>query len=115
MTAVDSSHYTILVNPAAGVASGNVALSLVAGGATDTAGNAAVAADLSGLDSQGINTAVNHAPVFDTSSWITLLSVAGENSFGPAMSFGGRYTVFQASDGLPGQGDSNSQMAKCSL
>ena len=45
-----------LVNPTAGVASGNVALSLVAGGATDTAGNAAVAANLSSLDSQGIDT-----------------------------------------------------------
>src|SRR6185437_10055555 len=56
VTAVDSSHYTILVNPTAGVASGNVALSLVAGGATDTAGNAVVAANLSGLDSQGIDT-----------------------------------------------------------
>ena len=44
VTAVDSSHYTVVVNPTAGVASGNVALSLVAGGATDTAGNAAVAA-----------------------------------------------------------------------
>ena len=108
VTAVDSSHYTVVVNPTAGVAAGNVALSLVAGGATDTAGNAAAAADLSSLDSQGINTAPNHAPVFDTTSTITLLSVAGENSFGPAMSFGGRYTVFQASDGLPGQGDSNS-------
>ena len=53
---VDSSHYTVVVNPTAGVASGNVALSLVAGGATDTAGNAAVAANLSGLDSQGIDT-----------------------------------------------------------
>ena len=56
VTQVDSSHYTIVVNPTAGVASGNVALSLVAGGATDTAGNAAVAANLSGLDSQGIDT-----------------------------------------------------------
>src|SRR6185312_15895454 len=56
VTQVDSSHYTIVVNPAAGVASGTVALSLVAGGATDAAGNVAVAADLSGLDSQGINT-----------------------------------------------------------
>ena len=56
VTAVDSSHYTVVVNPAAGVASGNVALSLVAGGATDAAGNAAVAANLSGLDSQGIDT-----------------------------------------------------------
>src|SRR5258706_6936124 len=56
VTQVDPSHYTIVVNPAAGVASGNVALSLVAGGATDTAGNAAVAANLASLDSQGIDT-----------------------------------------------------------
>ena len=57
VTQVDSSHYTIVVNPTAGLASGNVALSLVAGGATDTAGNVAVAANLSSLDSQGIDTA----------------------------------------------------------
>ena len=56
VTQVDPSHYTIVVNPAAGVASGNVALSLVAGGAIDTAGNAAVAANLASLDSQGIDT-----------------------------------------------------------
>ena len=56
VTAVDSSHYTVVVNPTAGVTSGNVALSLVAGGATDMAGNAAVAASLSSLDSQGIDT-----------------------------------------------------------
>ena len=56
VTQVDSSHYTIVVNPTAGLASGNVALSLVAGGATDTAGNVAVAANLASLDSQGINT-----------------------------------------------------------
>ena len=52
----NNSHYTVVVNPTAGVASGNVALSLVAGGAIDTAGNAAAAANLSGLDSQGIDT-----------------------------------------------------------
>src|SRR6185437_1532217 len=63
VTAVDSSHYTILVNPTAGVASGNVALSLVAGGATDAAGNAAVATSLASLDSQGIDTLAPAAPV----------------------------------------------------
>ena len=56
VTAVDSSHYTIVVNPTPGLASGSVALSLVAGGATDAAGNVAVAANLASLDSQPINT-----------------------------------------------------------
>jgi hypothetical protein len=56
VTLVDSSHYTVLVNPTAGVASGNVALSLALNGATDTAGNKAVAANLSSFDSQGIDT-----------------------------------------------------------
>src|SRR5439155_604120 len=56
VTQVDSTHYAVVVAPTANVASGNVALSLVAGGAADTAGNAAVAASLSGLDSQGIDT-----------------------------------------------------------
>ena len=45
-----------VVNPTAGLASGTVALSLVAGGATDAAGNVALAANLAGLDSQAINT-----------------------------------------------------------
>src|SRR5258706_2295388 len=56
VTQVDSSHYTVVVNPAAGVASGNVALSLVAGGATDTAGNAAVAGGLSSPGKPGVDT-----------------------------------------------------------
>ena len=63
VTQVDASHYTVVVNPTAGIASGDVALSLVAGGATDTAGNAAVAASLSSLDSQGIDTLAPAAPV----------------------------------------------------
>jgi hypothetical protein len=58
----DTSHYTVVVSPTVGVASGSVALSLVNGGATDTAGNAAVAANLSGLDSQGIDTLRPVAP-----------------------------------------------------
>ena len=45
-----------MVNPTPGLASGSVALSLVAGGATDAAGNVAVAANLASLDSQPINT-----------------------------------------------------------
>ena len=70
---LNSSHYTVVVNPTSGVASGNVALSLVAGGATDTAGNPAVAANLSGLDSQGIDTLKPAAPtvVLHTDSGIS--------------------------------------------
>ncbi len=52
-------------------------------------------------------TNVNHAPVFDTTSPITLLSVANENSFGPATGWGGRFVTFQASDSVPGQGNGN--------
>jgi hypothetical protein len=56
VTPVDGSHYTVVVTPNANVASGNVALSLVAAGLTDAAGNALANADLSALDSQGVDT-----------------------------------------------------------
>jgi hypothetical protein len=68
-TAVDSSHYTVAVTPTAGVQAGNVALSLVAAGAHDGAGNAAAAANLSGLDSQAIDT---QAPTVTAVSAVTL-------------------------------------------
>ena len=48
--------YTVAVTPTAGVAAGNVALSLVGTGLTDAAGNTVVSADLSSKDSQGIDT-----------------------------------------------------------
>ena len=88
VTAIDSSHYTILVNPTAGVASGNVGLSLVAGGATDTAGNAAVAANLSGLDSQGIDTLAPTAPTLALGTGVANGSTAAE-----ATAAGGVVTV----------------------
>ena len=88
VTAVDSSHYTILVNPAAGVASGNVALSLVAGGAIDTAGNAAVAANLSSLDSQGIDTLAPAAPTLALGAGVANGATAAE-----ATAAGGVVTV----------------------
>jgi hypothetical protein len=58
VSTTDNIHYTVTVSPTVGVQSGNVALSLVAGGATDSAGNAVVAANLSGFDSQAIDTKV---------------------------------------------------------
>jgi len=51
-----TNNYTVVVTPTAGVASGNVALSLVGNGLTDAAGNAVANANLSNLDSQGIDT-----------------------------------------------------------
>ena len=84
VTQVDSSHYTIVVNPTAGVASGNVALSLVAGGATDTAGNAAVAANLSSLDSQGIDTLAPTAPTLALGTGVANGATAAEATAGEA-------------------------------
>ena len=83
-----SSHYTVVVNPTAGVASGNVALSLVAGGATDTAGNAAVAANLSSLDSQGIDTLAPAAPTLALGTGVANGATAAE-----ATAAGGVVTV----------------------
>jgi hypothetical protein len=58
---VDTSNvYTVVVTPAAGVASGSVALSLVGTGLADAAGNKVADADLSGLATQVIDT---NAPV----------------------------------------------------
>jgi trimeric autotransporter adhesin len=54
--AVDAKTYTVVATPNAGVASGNVALSLVAGSLKDAAGNALVNADLSGKDHKAIDT-----------------------------------------------------------
>ena len=51
-----TNNYTVVVTPTAGVANGNVALSLVGNGLTDAAGNAVANANLSNLDSQGIDT-----------------------------------------------------------
>jgi hypothetical protein len=48
--------YTVVVTPTSGVASGNVALSLVGDGLQDAAGNAVANADLSGKASQAIDT-----------------------------------------------------------
>ncbi len=56
VTSAGGNVYTVVVTPTAGVASGNVALSLVGTGLTDAAGNTVVSADLSGKDSQGIDT-----------------------------------------------------------
>ncbi len=56
VTSAGVNAYSVIVTPTAGVASGNVALSLVGTGLTDTAGNVVVSADLSSKDSQGIDT-----------------------------------------------------------
>ncbi|NDG65260.1 MAG: hypothetical protein EBY29_17645, partial [Planctomycetes bacterium] len=65
VTMIDSTHYTVVVTPNANVAAGNtVALSLVGGTLTDAAGNAITNANLSSLDSQGVDTAAPTAPVF---------------------------------------------------
>jgi hypothetical protein len=63
--------YTVVVTPTAGVASGNVALSLVGTGLSDSAGNALANADLSSLDSQGIDTL---APTLSSTAPTTALS-----------------------------------------
>ena len=64
--------YTIVVTPTAGLASGNVALSLVGTGLTDSAGNTVASASLSTLDSQGIDT---KAPVITTVTDTTTATV----------------------------------------
>ena len=91
------------------MASGNVALSLVAGGATDTAGNPAVAASLSSLDSQGIDTtapaealaitaiATDTGTAGDFITSDTTLIVSGSNG---ALAAGEKIQV--SSDGAPG-------------
>jgi hypothetical protein len=57
VTRVDASNaYSVVVTPAADVASGNVTLSLVGAGLSDAVGNAVVDADLSGLATQAIDT-----------------------------------------------------------
>ncbi|WP_233202433.1 Ig-like domain-containing protein [Limnohabitans sp. JirII-31] len=58
VTSLGNNQYTVRVTPTANVASGNVALSLVGTGLSDTAGNTATNASLSGLDSQAIDTKV---------------------------------------------------------
>ncbi len=57
VTPVNAKTYTVVATPTAGVASGSVALSLVAGTLKDAAGNALANADLSSKDSQAIDTA----------------------------------------------------------
>ncbi|MEI7933588.1 MAG: Ig-like domain-containing protein, partial [Chlorobiaceae bacterium] len=56
VTSAGGNAYTVVVSPTVGMASGNVALSLVGTGLTDAAGNTVVSANLSGKDSQGIDT-----------------------------------------------------------
>ncbi|MFZ4524873.1 MAG: beta strand repeat-containing protein [Chlorobium sp.] len=56
VTSTGSNAYTVVVTPTAGVASGDVALSLVGTGLTDAVGNTVASADLSGKDIQGIDT-----------------------------------------------------------
>lgn len=62
VTHTSGNTYTVEVTPTTGVGTGNVALSLVGTGLTDVAGNAVVNADLSTLDSQGIDTQAPSAP-----------------------------------------------------
>ncbi|MFZ4526355.1 MAG: beta strand repeat-containing protein, partial [Chlorobium sp.] len=72
VTSAGGNAYTVVVTPSAGLASGNVALTLVGTGLTDTAGNTLVSADLSGKDSQGIDT---QAPGVSTVTDATAASV----------------------------------------
>ena len=61
--------YSVVVTPTPGLASGSVALSLVAGSLKDAAGNALADANLSSKDSQGIDTkAPSVSTVTDTTS-----------------------------------------------
>jgi hypothetical protein len=68
VTKVDATHYTVVVAPATGVATGNVALSLVGGGLKDAAGNAVLDASLASFDSQAISTAGLATPVITAAS-----------------------------------------------
>ena len=71
VTSAGSNAYTVVVTPTAGLASGNVALSLVGTGLTDAAGNVVASADLSGMDSQGVDTlAPSVSTVTDTTATI---------------------------------------------
>jgi len=56
VTALGGNQYQVSVSPTAGLASGSVALSLVGTGLTDAAGNTVANANLSGLDSQAVDT-----------------------------------------------------------
>ena len=76
-----SNVYTVVVAPTVGLASGNVALSLVGTGLADAAGNAVSSISLSGLDSQAIDTLApslqsSHAP---STSLTTLAGDAGNS------------------------------------
>jgi VCBS repeat-containing protein len=52
-------------------------------------------------------TFVDHAPVFDASSTVTLVGVPGKINFGPSTGLSGSFVAFQGSDSVPGQGDGN--------
>ena len=72
VTRVGSSNaYTVVVTPNAGLASGNIALSLIGAGLADAAGNVVANADLSGLASQAVDTL---APTLAISSDVATLS-----------------------------------------
>ncbi|MBU3626746.1 hypothetical protein ICN48_10935 [Polynucleobacter sp. JS-Safj-400b-B2] len=62
VTAIDSTHYTVVVAPSSNIASGTVGLSLVGTGLTDAAGNAVVNANLASFDAQAIDTQAPSAP-----------------------------------------------------
>ncbi len=94
--------YTVTVTPTANVASGNVALSLVGTGLTDTAGNAIISADLSSLDAQGIDTLAPAAPTAIAEQASTDLSDSLLNSAEAATT---TFRVALPSSGLVG-GDS---------
>ena len=87
VTSAGGNAYTVVVTPAAGVASGNVALSLVGTGLTDAAGNTVVSADLSVKDSQSIDTlAPSVSTVTDTTAAIvTKDAISFTVTFGEAV------------------------------
>ncbi|HEV2970744.1 MAG TPA: Ig-like domain-containing protein [Pirellulales bacterium] len=83
-----------MANPTPGLASGSVALSLVAGGATDAAGNVALAANLASLDSQAIDTV---APTVAINISNTDLTVSN-NTATVTFTFSAAPTAFSLSD-----------------